>query len=447
MDYLRIGRLAEADFDGIIENAGGRRFSADHSKERKLNADYRLGSAVIELKIVEEEGLEKHTRQQKLANLFREAFPEKPTLILLPELLEGTAQRKYYRLMETPIKSHVKKAAKQLELSAVGGETKVLMLVNNGYGALSKDEFKYIAKKCATNDTSNIDILITCGLYYFSDRFDSYFITDFDSISINKDKIFEEKDVLLDSFNKFINHFMTAYIQGTDLRIKDRLPLLDLEYEIDGFRFVKPAPKMEPSKFFVNGRPRENSTGLTTCPPVARTFPSVSFQDWSVFKTMLPHSFWKGSYGDWLRFRDEEREKRHTPLMPFVPVQISPTGYCEWVESQSGGSSFSVLCSYATHIFQEEVKKHIIRSEKREEFKLLLARYILLIVEEIGQDKANDVSSIYLVEDRMGREEFKPIVENQRIFFEHALGVAGAYAVKHEADVVLHEVDKTFCWE
>ena len=447
MDYLRIGRLVESDFDGIIEDAGGRRFSADHSKEKKPNADYRLGSLVIELKIVEEEGLEKQTRQQKLANLFRESFPDKPTLILLPELLEAQDQRKYYRIMETPIKNHVRKAAKQLSISAVADEVKGLILVNNGYGALSQDEFKDIAKKCATNDTSNIDFLITCGLYYFSDRFDSYFMTDFDSISINNGKELKEKDAILDSFNKFINHFMTSYLQGTDPRKKDRLPLLDLDYEIDGFKFVKPAPKMGPSKFFINGRPRENSTGLTTCPPVARTFPSVSFQDWSVFKTMLPHSFWKGSYGDWLRFREEESEKKHTPLMPFVQIPVSPSGYRRWVEGQNKESSFDALCGYASQIFQDEIKKQIIRSENREDFKLLLAKYILLVVEEIGQDKANDVSSIYIVEDRMGREEFIPLFENKRIFFEHALGLAGAYAVKHGADVILHEVDKTFCWE
>ena len=67
--------------------------------------------------------------------------------------------------------------------------------------------------------------------------------------------------------------------------------------------------------------------------------------------------------------------------------------------------------------------------------------------EEIGQDKANDVSSIYLVEECMGQEEVKPLVENQRIFFEYAVTLACSYAIKYGSDIVLHEVDKTFSWE
>ena len=59
LDYLRIGRILEKDFDFIVEEAGGFRYSADHSRENEHNADYRLGNAVIELKIVEDEGLEK----------------------------------------------------------------------------------------------------------------------------------------------------------------------------------------------------------------------------------------------------------------------------------------------------------------------------------------------------------------------------------------------------
>jgi hypothetical protein len=370
-----------------------------------------------------------------------------PTLVLVPELLETRDQRKYYRIMETPIKNHVKKAAKQLVSSAEKGETKILFLVNNGYGALSFKEFKTIAKKCATNDTSNIDILVTCGLYYFSDRFDSFFMSDFDSVSINTEKTFDCKDEILCAFNNFILHFMTAFIQGKDPRKRDRLPLLDLEYEIDGYKFVKPAPKIGPSKIFVNGRPRSNSSGVTTCPPVARTFPDVSVQNWSIFREMLPRSFWKESYGDWMQFRDEECEKNHTPLLPVVPVRVTTDGFRHWVDVQNKGCSFDALCSYATHLFQDDVREQIERAAKRTDFRLLLPKYILLVVEEIGQDKANDVSSIYLIEDRLGREECKPLIENQRIFFEHALGVAGAYAVKYDANIVLYEIDKTFCWE
>ncbi len=69
MDYMRIYKLIEDDFDRIIESAGGKRLSEDDSREKSANVDYILDDAIIELKFVEEEGLEKQERQQKLADI------------------------------------------------------------------------------------------------------------------------------------------------------------------------------------------------------------------------------------------------------------------------------------------------------------------------------------------------------------------------------------------
>lgn len=447
MDYLRIGRLIEKDFDTIVENVGGMRFTGDHAKEEIPNADYRLGSSIVELKILEEEGLEKKERRQKLATLFRTTFPDMPTLILLPDLLEEKERQKYYRVMETPIKNHVKKAAKQLSASANNGETKILLLVNNGYGALSHEEFKTISEKCSRHDTSNIDILITCGLYYYSDKFDSYFLTHFETIPINDNKEFKDKDLLLESFNGFIQQFMTDLIRGTDTRHKERLPLVDFEFELDGYRFVKLAPKMGPSKFWLKGRPRKNSTGIDSCPPVAMTFPDVSLDDWTILFEKIPHGFWKKTYQEWLVFRENETSKSSSPLRPSVPIYVIYDDYNEWRESLGLDLCFSSLCNYAGKMFNERINRQLQCVYDKKDFNLILQKYVLLVVEEIGQDKANDISSIYLAEERFGEPVLKPLVENQRIFYEHALGLACAYAIKHGSEVVLHDVDKTFCWE
>jgi hypothetical protein len=37
-------------------------------------------------------------------------------------------------------------------------------------------------------------------------------------------------------------------------------------------------------------------------------------------------------------------------------------------------------------------------------------------------------------------------MENQRVFFEHALPIAAAFAMKHEVYVVRHEKDLTNAW-
>ena len=85
---------------------------------RKGLADYELNEALIELKLVEEEGFDKEERQVKLANLFKENQPGRPVVVINPRLLDAAGQREYYNIVSGPIKTHVKKAAKQLENTA-----------------------------------------------------------------------------------------------------------------------------------------------------------------------------------------------------------------------------------------------------------------------------------------------------------------------------------------
>jgi len=49
-----------------VENIGGRRLNEDEKSAGVQNADYILPGAVAELKILEEEGLEKESRQNKI---------------------------------------------------------------------------------------------------------------------------------------------------------------------------------------------------------------------------------------------------------------------------------------------------------------------------------------------------------------------------------------------
>ena len=69
---------------------------------------------------------------------------------------------------------------------------------------------------------------------------------------------------------------------------------------------------------------------------------------------------------------------------------------------------------------------------------LLPSRYILAVTDEIGQDKANDLSHIAKVRQRVdGKPRIKPIVEDLRIFHEHAIALASAYAVAEGLEAVM----------
>ena len=75
---FRIQRLSETEVETVVIRAGGKRAHPDADRRSLRGADFVLGSSVIELKILEDEGLDKPERRQKLTKLFRERFPARP---------------------------------------------------------------------------------------------------------------------------------------------------------------------------------------------------------------------------------------------------------------------------------------------------------------------------------------------------------------------------------
>jgi len=160
MDYFKISKFTEHDFNAIIESIGGSRFSQDDSREDVLNCDYELNDSLIELKLIEEGIVDKITKRDKLAKLFGSRYK---TVILAPERLSEKEKNQYYRILETPIKTALKKASKQLQEASKKKKysVKIAIIINNGLSLMMPDEFEQVAIKCATNDTSGIDILLT----------------------------------------------------------------------------------------------------------------------------------------------------------------------------------------------------------------------------------------------------------------------------------------------
>ena len=126
-------RVTEADFDRLITGAGGQRCNADATVQATPNADYELGDTILELKLIEEEGLQKGERQRKLAELFRCTQPDHPVVVLDPTSLDAEAERRYFNILAGPIQTAVKKAAQQLESTRAvrrSESTRVLIVIN-----------------------------------------------------------------------------------------------------------------------------------------------------------------------------------------------------------------------------------------------------------------------------------------------------------------------------
>lgn len=457
MDCMRIARLLESDFDQIIAAIGGHRFSPPTGRNPPKNADYIVDDAIVELKLIEEEGLEKADRQRKVANIFRANQPDRPVVILQPEILPERAKRQYYAAMARPIKARIEGANKQLRQTAkdIGGNpNRVLVLVNNGYASLNHHEFKDIAVRRACNDTSHIDALVIAGMYYHSDGFDSYLLEYCDLFPLDLRRPFRAFDAFKAELYRLTTTLLTELIRGGLDRNETRLPVQDLAYELEGVRYVKPAPQIgAPSKFYINGRPRHPSSAEPPNePPVARSFPNLAAESWKLFAEanlwdrFSWREFLKPSFEEWIRFRNETSRELDTPTMPFVPMDVEFDDWATWCNDNDKQLSVRSLCSFANQLFQDRVVSIAQRATTKSLNGIVPLRYVLLTVEEIGQDQANDLCTISIIDETLDGSEHTPLVEDERMVWFRGVALASAHALKHGIDTVLYEKDLTHAW-
>ncbi len=430
MEHLNVFRIKESDFDGIIRRIGGRRLSEDESREELKNADYVLDDAVIELKIVEEEPSMKATKQGKLALLFGK---DTETVVIDPQVLDEDGRKRYYRIMETPIKQHVKKAARQLKRSKgmLGLQgPRIAVLVNNGLYAMSSEEFESRAFKCAANDTSAIDILLVGGVYCYSDTFDMYLFPELASFYINGDFGCKAVQAIRTGWDEFVESYMRSVIVDTSTdRTKE--PVKEISFERAGVRYVKAAPRFPASTFWPGGvRPRMDSTGQDACPPVATVLPLFSPKAYhAATAAIIDKERLHGTlieYNQWCR---DQMSSRSNPLCPIVGFELSP--------AECTSNWYADLCCGAARDFNRYLRGLLDRALPWSETHVSL-NYTLITSHEIGIDKANDLAWISLISEVPGFEKKLEILCAKRMKVEYALALGGAYAILHRCPQVYY---------
>jgi hypothetical protein len=161
MELPRIRPLSEdQDIDFVIAQAGGMRAHEDSDRKKTKNSDYVLGQSIIELKLLDEERLEKPEAQAKIASLFGRLLPERPVIVVDASTLEQSDRYSYAAIMQGPIRGIVKSARVQLKQSRRDideSATTVLFVVNNGLTALSHEELLSHVVNRAQKDTEEID--------------------------------------------------------------------------------------------------------------------------------------------------------------------------------------------------------------------------------------------------------------------------------------------------
>lgn len=440
--------LTETDVDALIESAGGKRAHGDANRRRQKSADYVLREAAIELKMLNEGGLSKQHRQGKLASLFVRGGKDRPVVVLDPQSLPEADQREYDHIVEGPIKNAVSKARKQLRQTRSeypATTTSILFVINNGYTALNHDELLKLVAHRAKNDSSEIDGVVVAGCYFHSDGFDNRFDWRIEYQRVTSSGGFPSYCELRGAWNDFADKFMTAALRGKLDSSTEKHPIVDMDFEIDGVTFVKPAPPMLlPSTLYGHARPRRNSSGLSKCPPVALTFPEMTANERRRFHDALPHEELLESDHRWAEYRSDALSHGQ-PLQPFVPLTVTYEGWQQWLAENELSPGFDAVCDYVVAAFQARVEA--ILSCARADCLVRPSRYVLAVTEEIGQDKANDLTTISLVDEgpAFGRRT-KVLAADLRIFHEHAIALAAAYAVARRIDVVLWEKDLRYAW-
>lgn len=451
LEYQKINRIKEADFDKIINNAGGVRINPHNINSNSKNADYKLNESILELKLICEDGLRKIKRQGKIGDLFSKNQKDKPVVILDTNLLSKEQEIQYYNLLKRPIQTAVKKAAKQLKETSreyQNNVTKVVIILNDGYSSLSMDEFERLVSISVRNDTSNIDYAIAGGLYYFSDRIDSYFISRFELIPVNINYHFPSFELLYNAWNDWIEEYMTLLIKGEQILDETKLPVIDYCFQINNIEYVKPCPPIgKKSEFWPEGvRPRSNSTGIEKCPAVAICYPKLTFNNWKKFKNKYTYlSELKNSFSSWCSDTKLKESNNGELLQPFVTVDIDFDEFVSW-NKDFEKINFLLLCKFATDQFQQRVTRICDEAIDITKSNIIFPRYIFLETKEIGQDISHDMSSIYLINELHLFQEDLKIFQDKKIFFEYALVLASAYAIKYEVDRVIYGRDQKYRW-
>lgn len=331
--------LHEEDIDTVVLDAGGRRASPDSSREAELNPDFRLGNAVIELKLLNDEGLLKPERQAKIAELFLSSQPGRPVVVVDPRLLSKTAARDYAAIMEGPVRGAVAKGRAQLKHYRLGNDVAlatVLFVINNGFAALAHDELVEHVVRRAKNDTDQIDAVVVAGCYFHSDGFDTFALWPMDHIAIHSDRPFAEFDALKAGWDKLAGRHMTEFVRGEHGVDAKKQPVADIVFDIAGVTYVKPAPGLgNKSDFYGRHRPRLNEVDFDELETVATTVPRLSRYEHRRFRDAMPYEVLLSNHEAWSAHM-EEAYATSEALRPVIPIDVTRSGWEAWRRHHPG---------------------------------------------------------------------------------------------------------------
>lgn len=252
-----IPRITESFVDSIAHDLGWRRYLDAHVPcEGRLNADYLGDGSIIELKMMEEDGLDKEDRQEKLAKLFALSHPNSSHVDLTLEKVPASISREVQKIVSMPIQGAVKKASRQIAHSAEDlgrrRDNGVLLIVNNGYSYLNADNFERLVVQRCRNDSNHINYAFCVTVDYHQGDFDAYIFLTARYLAIRDEAPWDAEKDLADRFQSHFNDAMTKMMRdqmNPEFWQNNLPPVTEIRFERDGVHYVREAPEVPDSRF------------------------------------------------------------------------------------------------------------------------------------------------------------------------------------------------------
>lgn len=236
----RAPRLDERFVDRMVADAGGRRLTEEERGHDKIrNADYLLLGHAVELKDIQEEGLEKPERQTKLAELFSPYFPDEDEILIDASVLSEEDVFRYADIVGEPLKNQIKSASQQIKSTKrhladeklLGG----IILLNSGYYTLPDEVFHAQACRYAKKNSSHIEFVVTLTAGFSTDGFNSWLNFRF----LPSPQSSRVETVLAEAFDSNLGRFMTEWGRGGFESPEKAAPILSpVTFVRDGRRFT-----------------------------------------------------------------------------------------------------------------------------------------------------------------------------------------------------------------
>ncbi|MCL9807168.1 hypothetical protein NAT51_16665 [Flavobacterium amniphilum] len=161
MNFYRVPRFGENDFEEIIKSLGGKKIPETTTR----TPDFLLDDILLEFKDLQKESLENNERQKSIAKHFENIVSF--SINIDPSLDFGELTHGYHKLIKNTIKNNFKSASNQIKTYRVENnmQSAGIILFNTGLHSLPHELFKEMVVDILNRETQTIEFA-----YIFSQK-------------------------------------------------------------------------------------------------------------------------------------------------------------------------------------------------------------------------------------------------------------------------------------